>query len=180
MKKLLLTALCLTAVSAYAAEPTAQSLERLLEVQQFDKIIDQTFGQMAASASSNPAIQQKLQNVPADKRAAVQKRLQQYFNEQFGFFRSPAVRAEIRQSTIEGFRKVYTQEEVDAMIKFYGSPVGKSIIAKMPKYTEVTLASLNASMAKHVRQNTDAETKLNRDINTIICGKAQCDKPKGK
>lgn len=180
MKKLMLAAvLCVTAASVFAAEPTVKSLERLMEVQDFDKLLDDSFKQMSSGIMNNPAVQKKLEGVPAAKQAAVRERMQQYFDEQFVKpFHNRTARAEIRRIAIDGMRKVYTQEEVDAMIQFYGSPVGKSIMAKMPKYMEVSMSSLSSVMAKHM--NPDAEAELDRDINKIICGKPQCNNPNRK
>jgi uncharacterized protein len=40
---------------------------------------------------------------------------------------------------VESYRNTFTQQEVDAQLKFYGTPVGKSVAAKLPAASQQTM-----------------------------------------
>ncbi|QEY26129.1 DUF2059 domain-containing protein [Neisseria zalophi] len=174
-KLILAATLFLSTTSVWAAEPSSKSLEHLMNVQQFDKIIDASFQTIPTAALADPRYQEAIQSVPANKRAAVKAKLDQYILNQVASINNTQTRADIRRVTIDGIRKIYTQEEVDAMIAFYDSPIGQSINAKMPQYMEVVMSSLPAVIQRKLQQyDKQNQAKLNREINQIICGKNTC------
>lgn len=174
-KLILAATLFLSTASVWAAEPSTKSLEHLIKVQQFDKIMDASFQTIPATAMANPRYQQAIQSVPANKRAAVKAKLDQYIHNQAAAINNAQTRSDIRRIAIDGIRKIYTQEEVDAMIAFYGSPIGQSINAKMPQYMGVVMSSLPTVIERNLQQyDKQNHAKLNREINQIICGKNTC------
>jgi len=42
--------------------------------------------------------------------------------------------AKIRQQVVETAAEIYTEEELNTLVAFYGTPVGKSILAKQPQF----------------------------------------------
>ncbi|OSI36513.1 hypothetical protein BV913_01480 [Neisseria dumasiana] len=165
--------LCLTAGLAQAAPASKASVEKLFEVQNFDKMMDDTAKAMPAAATAS--IQQFLPEVPAAKRKQVNEIINRYLTDFSKHLSNQEIRSEIRRVAIAGAQKVYTQEEVDALIDFSSSPVGRSINAKMPQYLEATMTPLmtviQAETQKFQQQNG---LKMQREINRVICGKNTC------
>ncbi|MCS4533128.1 DUF2059 domain-containing protein [Neisseria montereyensis] len=174
-KLILAATLLLGATSVWAAEPSTESLERLMKVQQFDKIMDASFQNIPNTTLTDPRYQEAIQSVPANKRAAIKAKLDQYIRNQAAAINNAQTRADGRRIAIDGIRKIYTQEEVDAMIAFYGSPIGQSINAKMPQYMAVVMLSLPIVIERNLQQyDKQNQAKLNREINQIICGRDTC------
>ena len=48
--------------------------------------------------------------------------------------------------------KTYTQEEVDAMIAFYGTPIGQSVLRKQGEFAKTYMPSLISMIDKHNQQ----------------------------
>lgn len=175
MKTRLMSAavLCLAAGLVQAAPADKASVEKLFEVQNFDKMMDDTAKAMPAAVAAS--VQQTMPDVPADKRQKVQSIVNRYITGYMREVNDKNTRSEIRRVAVEGVQKVYTQEEVDAMIAFYGSPVGRSITAKMPQYLEATMTPMmNVMQSKMQAFQQKNGAKMQREINQAVCGKNTC------
>ena len=53
-----------------------------------------------------------------------------------------------QQGFIEASKKYYTQEEVDAQIEFYSSPVGQRIIQKQPEVMQNYMSTVMPAVMK--------------------------------
>jgi hypothetical protein len=66
---------------------------------------------------------------------------------------------------VEAYRNTFTQEEVDAMLKFYTSPVGQSVGAKLPAASRQTMQLMRQRMHEIVPQivavQKDAAARIN-------------------
>ena len=169
LKTLLLpfAALALCA-NAFAATPSDASLERLFEVQKMDALLEQSFQSMEGIVLSDPNVQKFLKDAPEDKRPQLEAVLKKYANQSIAEINTPQVRAQLRKATMEGIKTVLTQEEVDALIGFYGTEVGQSILDKMPRYLEATMnPTMNIIAEKYEKSNQNE--KLVREIQQIMC-----------
>ena len=162
-----LTAFALCA-NVFAATPSDASLERLFEVQKMDALLDQSFQSMEGIVLSDPNVQKFLKDAPEDKRPQLEAVLKKYANQSIAEINTPQVRAQLRKATMEGIKTVLTQEEVDALIGFYGTEVGQSILDKMPRYLEATMnPTMNIIAEKYEKSNQNE--KLVREILQIMC-----------
>lgn len=165
--------LCMAAGLAQAAPASKASVEKLFEVQNFDKMMDDTAKAMPTAITAS--LQQTMPNMSAAKKEKVNAIISRYMSDFMQRASDKKIRDKIRAVAIEGAQKVYTQEEVDAMIDFYGSPVGRSINAKMPQYLEVTMAPIMQVMQTETQKFQQQEAiKMQREINRVICGKNTC------
>lgn len=170
LKTLLLpfAALALCA-NAFAATPSDESLERLYQVQKMDTLLDQSFQSMESIVLSDPNAQKFLKDAPEDKRPQLEAVLKKYANQSIAEINTPQVRAQLRKATLDGMKTVYTQEEVDALIDFYGTTVGQSILDKMPRYLEATMGPMiNIINEKYEKSGYNKD--LTREIQRIMCG----------
>lgn len=169
LKTLLLpfAALALCA-NAFAAPPSDASLERLFEVQKIDAMLDQSFQMGGDIMLSKPNIQNFLKDAPADKHPQLEAALKNYLNRIVTEINTPQVRAQLRKAALDGMKTVYTQEEVDALIGFYGTAVGQSILDKTPRYLEATINPMMAIITEKYEKSNQNE-KLAREIDQIMC-----------
>jgi len=122
---------------AYAAPPSDASLNQLLEVMHARNMYDTMQHQVEAMVK--PMFEQALQSdgdlTPEQRQRAEQfadgfsKRMLVALHEEFDW-------NFMRDVMLDIYRTTLTQEEVDGMISFYGSPVGQSVITKMPQVTQ--------------------------------------------
>ena len=169
LKTLLLpfAALALCA-NAFAATPSDESLERLYQVQKMDTLLDQSFQSMESIVLSDPNAQKFLKDAPEDKRPQLEAVLKKYATQSIAEINTPQVRAQLRKAALDGTKTVLTQEEVNALIGFYSTAVGQSILDKMPRYLEATMNPTMAIIAdKYKKSNQNAN--LVREIRQIMC-----------
>ena len=169
LKTLLLpfTALALCA-NAFAATPSDESLERLYQVQKMDALLDQTFQSVEGIVLSDPKVQDFLKNAPEDKRPQLEAVLKKYTTQLIAEINTPQVHAQLHKATLDGIKTVYTQEEVNALIDFYGTAVGQSILAKTPRYLEATMNPI-LSIITEKYEKSSQNTNLAREIRQIMC-----------
>ena len=169
LKTLLLpfTALVLCA-NAFAATPSDESLERLYQVQKMDALLDQTFQSVEGIVLSDPKIQDFLKNAPEDKRPQLEAVLKKYTTQLIAEINTPQVHAQLHKATLDGIKTVYTQEEVNALIDFYGTAVGQSILAKTPRYLEATMTPI-LSIITEKYEKSSQNANLAREIRQIMC-----------
>ena len=173
LKTLLLpfAALALCA-NAFAAPPSDASLERLFEVQRMESMLDQSFQGLQRTQNfvlSEPDIQESLRNIPEEKRPQVVAILKKYAEQSVADINTPKVRAQMRKVALEEMKAFYTQEEVNALIDFYSTPIGQSVLDKTPRYVEATVKSMMPIIMKHAQANQGASAKMIREIHQIMC-----------
>jgi len=136
LKKLLLaTSLALAPLFATAqtTAPTDASLEQLLVVTHADQLM--TSVQKQTRASLKPMFDQAVEQIAAEhpeKREHVTQVFAKFMNTTMDSVEAELSWAALKPMTLEVYRSTFSQEEVNAMIAFYGSPTGQSVIAKMP------------------------------------------------
>ena len=169
LKTLLLpfAALALCA-NAFAATPSDASLERLFEVQKMDALLEQSFQSMEGIVLSDPNVQKFLKDAPEDKRPQLEAVLKKYTTQLIAEINTPQVRAQLHKAALEGIKTVYTQEEVNALIDFYGTAVGQSILAKTPRYLEATMTPI-LSIITEKYEKSSQNANLAREIRQIMC-----------
>jgi uncharacterized protein len=127
-------ALAITSAVAFAeaAPPTDASIKQTLTVMHVEKMLDQMFLQMDAAMKSGmeQGLQQSLHGheLNAAQKAAIEKfkeRLSATMKDDLSF-------AKMQDIYLQAYRETFTQEEVNSIIAFYSSPVGKTVVEKIP------------------------------------------------
>ena len=146
MKKLLsLLAICAVSLSAFAETPPSDaSIDKLLAVTDSQKLINGTWPQVEANfknafiesigSTSLNNEQQKIADTMSKQLAAVYK-------EEFSWDKMKPV-------FVEAYKDTFTQEEVDGMLEFYNSKVGKAVTQKMPVVMQATMSSVQQQMTR--------------------------------
>ena len=133
-----------------------------------DALLDQSFQSMEGIVLSDPNVQKFLKDAPEDKRPQLEAVLKKYATRSIAEINTPQVRTQLRKAALDGMKTVYTQEEVNALIGFYSTAVGQSIMDKTPRYLEATMKPMmNILAGKYTQSNESAN--LRREIRQIMC-----------
>ena len=145
--------LALVALPAFAAPPSADQIDRLLEVTDARKMIDdmlpvlmQQSTQMATSA------------LPADATDADRRKLQDIMQAQQRGLADAMRWDRLRPMYVRIYGEEFSAEEVQAMIGFYESPEGRSAMAKMPQVLQRTMVEMQPMILEMVA-NMEREVK---------------------
>lgn len=138
--------------NAQAAPPSAAQVERLLEVMDAQKVIDQMIPAMMQQ--SNTLVSQQLTRNGASD--AEQQRLQRIMASQESTLREMLAWDKIKPVYVRVYTGTLTAEEVQAMTQFYESPEGRSVMQKMPQILQRSMQEMQplaeAAMEKMVRE----------------------------
>jgi len=148
---LTLMACLLLASGAQAAPPSDAEIERLLKASHAQGMLDaigpqveamrrQEFERLLGDAKLSPE-----QRAEADR---IQARSSQIMRQSLSW-------EQLRPLYIDVYRKTFTSEEIEAMVKFYESPTGKAMLDKTP----LLIQNLMAAMQQKLMPMLDALEK---------------------
>lgn len=114
------------------AKPTEESVRHLFDMMQTSKMIDTVMSQMDANlrgalerATGGQPLNAQQQQLHDDMRAKV-----------LGMLKDELTWSKLEPQMVEVYRSTFTRGEIDAMLKFYGSPSGRAIVAKLPQASQ--------------------------------------------
>lgn len=171
LKTLLLSfaslALC---AGAFAAPPSDASLERWLDTQNFDRDIEKNMIN-GFNAGFKPYADKALAEMPEAKKDQAAKAFNRYRENVLKDLITPEAKQAVRNTLLKNAREIYTQEEIDGMIAFYGSPVGQAVVAKNPHLIKKSMSEIAVSqtaLAEKIAQHHLPE--FTEELRHIICG----------
>lgn len=126
-------------VFANTTTPSQSSVIKLIKVSEMDKIQDGALfgfiGGFVKAMQNHPL----LATLPDDKKPQAQAIIDDISAKLKKDLSQVDLSKEFNDSLVSVTQKYYTQQEVDAMIAFYSTPIGKSIVKKqLPMMQEVT------------------------------------------
>lgn len=160
-------ALC---AGAFAAPPSNASLARWLDTQNFDRDIEKNMIE-GFNAGFKPYADKAFAEMPEAKKDQAAEAFNRYRENVLKDLITPEVKQAVRNTLLKNAREIYTQEEIDGMIAFYGSPVGQSVVAKNPRLIKKSMSEIAVSWTalsgKIARHHLPAFTE---ELRRIICG----------
>ncbi len=158
----------LAAVPAWAEPASAESVQKMMRVMKVESQYDSALGstlQMMRDQMVNSI--PKHANISAEQRTQIEAVIQNAWQK---YQERLAGDAELRKAVFTLFQQLaqkhYTQQEVDALIGFYDSPLGQSILDKqgmmIGEFTQSVPAILDTriqSMAREIRREMEAEIR---------------------
>jgi hypothetical protein len=121
------------AFSVAAQEDTRRAMvEKLMVLTKQDRLYEQVFPQFKQLVLQ----QVKQLNVTPDQSPLIDK----FWNKMFDLMKEEMSWEKTKEDFIQLYISVYTEEELQELIKFYESPVGQKMIAKMPLLMQQTMA----------------------------------------
>jgi hypothetical protein len=154
------------AISVQASRPSDESLNEMVKVMQVQKSIDLMVAQVSANmkAGMDQSMQQMLQGKePTAEQKIATEKFQQKTN---ALFKEELSFSKMKDVYIQAYRDTFTQEEVDSIIAFYGSPAGKAMVEKIPvamqKANTLLQSRMGPMMEKLQKLQTDFTAELSR------------------
>jgi putative periplasmic protein len=159
MKKLLLTFIAIAACSAAtAAPPSDKSLNRWMEVQHIERDFLKNLTNMT-EAQNRQLMQPIISSYPPELQPQLQAASDRYANKVFTAYLTPQRRDKLMKEIKKVAKDEFTQQEIDAMIAFYETPVGQSIMEKNSSFLK-KLANIEPSEADMKEIETISERYL--------------------
>jgi uncharacterized protein len=149
---------CLLALAATLAlppalaqnpQPSQKSVLQLLQVMHTHQIFENAGAQMDATMGKSMKAAMQMQLNPEQEKIVdeSQVRLVAVVKEAFSW-------STLEPDLVQAYQSTFTQDEVDAMLRFYDSPVGQSVGAKLPavnqQMTQLTQQRMQAVIPKIV------------------------------
>ena len=164
-------ALCLVAGAAQAAEPTSAQaaaeaapspkavaltrryLAAMHMKESFRPMMDNVMsGMLAQQAKSYPGL-------TPEQGAAVSAAVKEAFNESL----NAGLLDKMMEAMVPSMARVFSEDELQALVDFYESPKGQAVIAKMPEFGRVAglemgkfMPEMQADLQKRVQQKLNA------------------------
>lgn len=125
---LLLSAL----LAALGAEPTDESVNRMMAAMHVEKSLDQIFLQLDAGVKNGlrEVLQQTLQG--KDLSATQTAMVKEFAGKVSATLKAELSFAKLRDVYLKAYRESLTQEDVNNLTAFYSSPAGASVVDKIP------------------------------------------------
>jgi len=145
-----LALLALPAATALAqdAKPTEASVRYLFDVMHTSQLIDAATSQMDANmretfahASNGQALNAQQKQIQEDARAKV-----------VGMMKNELDWSRMEPKMVEVYRNTFTPAEIGGMLKFYDSPIGRSVIVKQPQATQQLMQLIHEDMRTLIPQ----------------------------
>jgi hypothetical protein len=125
---LALLALPVAAALAQDAKPTEESVRRLFEVMHTSQMIDTVMAQM--DANLHDALERATGGRPLNAQ-------QQHLSAKIqGMLKEELAWSRLEPQLVQVYRNTFTRGEIEAMLGFYDSPSGRSVVAKLPQATQ--------------------------------------------
>ena len=160
----------LIALPAAAQTPSDESLNRLIELQNLPAQLRTAIP--AATDFTNQEINRQINSntrLSPEQRAALQRASEQYvsgMNREV--FQSEELLNQMREISRDAMRQTYTQEEVDAMITFYHTPAGQSVLNKQGDLTKTMMPPMMRLISQCYEQVSQRLTpQFRREVDRI-------------
>ena len=161
----------LAAAPAWAEPASAESVQKMMRVMKVESQYDSALGstlQMMRDQMVNSI--PKHANISAEQRAQIEAVIQNAWQK---YQERLAGDAELRKTVFASFQQLaqkhYTQQEVDALIGFYDSPLGQSILDKQGMIIGEFTQSVPAILDTRIQSMTrEIMREMNAEIHRIV------------
>ena len=161
LKVMVFSSVCLLATSALAQTPSHESLQKLEQVLEMNKQFDDMVKQMPEAMKA--ALQQEFNKYPRQDLSPAQREQLEAFaikvatESTVSLLNDQDIRQQATTFWFDAAKQHLTQEEVDAMIQFYSTPIGKSVWQKQTPmamdYMQKLLPVMNEKNREILKQN---------------------------
>lgn len=123
------------------ATPNAQTvaaIERMFSLTDMDKVLDKMYERMESEFTY--VVNQM--DVPVAKKPELERR----FKQMSQMMRSKMNWAHFKGPMIAAYSKAFTTEEIEQMIVFYQTPLGRKMLEKMPQLQDMSMQMMQQQM----------------------------------
>ncbi|GGC82870.1 DUF2059 domain-containing protein [Undibacterium terreum] len=164
MKRLVtFAAATLFSLSACAAPPSPESLEKLFAVMHVERILDAIRPQTEAAMKVMLNQAMKGQTLTADQ----QKVLDNFWVKANAINREEMTMEKLKPLYVRVYSASLEQEDVDGLIAFYESPTGQVFINKMPRITQGIMSEMPQLMAPLMQKIMQAAEEMHQQLDAL-------------
>ena len=158
MHKTLLAILVLIFCSVAQASETShrEAVEKMLEATKVEKNLTNIYAQMGAMVEQ----QFKEMDVPEDAAPLLVK----YQNKHINVMKEELSWQKLKDVIASAYMKVYSEDEVKEITKFYTSPVGAKFIDKLPELTQEMLKAVQGRIPMLVDRYQQIDDEMSDEI----------------
>jgi hypothetical protein len=155
---LLLLAVLTFSLSTRAGPPSDQSINQLLQLTKVDKLADSVFTQMDGMMKASMQQVTKGKPLSAEEQAIMDKQQAKMI----GIMKEEVSWNKMKDLYVQVYRETFSQEEIDGLIAFYRTPVGRSFVDKQPELMKRTMTIMQQRMGPMMQriQKMSEETAL--------------------
>lgn len=154
--------LALGSWAAQAQSPSAASVKELLEITRTRSMIDGALVRAEAQLREYPDKAPDGSALTPEQKAIIDRMR----SRMMALYRGQLSWGKLEPEFIALYTRAYTQEEVDALVTFYRTPQGRSIVQKMP----VVMSESMALVQRHVVQILPQMQKLQQSALSELAG----------
>jgi hypothetical protein len=158
---------------AYSASPSETSVRDLMRVMESQKMLDVAFGQLDSIMQST--MKQALQG--KDLTPEIQTAMDHARTKMIATMKEEMSWPKLEPVFIDLYKKSFTQTEIDGMLAFYSSEVGRAVIAKMPLVMQNSTQLLQQTLVGLMPRMRTIQNEMVAEINAITC-KDKCNEGK--
>jgi len=164
MKKLMLAVAVVLSVSVPVvhADATSQKaiIEEILLVTKADANVDQTM--KTVYTQMRAVIEKQFAEMGASE--DMQPILKRYLDKAFGIMKQTLSWQVLKDDMIDLYMQTFTEDELKGMLAFYKSPVGRSVVDKMPKVMQESMVIAQKYMPEMQRKFITISKELDEEI----------------
>lgn len=157
---IVITAISLSPQFVSAADPTPETIERFLNAYQFEPIRETWASKMERDAKTEIAKLRTTPGLNGPMRAAIDK----YEVEALAELHTELAADNLRPKYAAIFGKVYTEEEMMGITRFYESDIGKTSVRKRPQIAALIQAQFSVLASELSRNLVGARSELEKSL----------------
>lgn len=139
------------------AEPASKAtIDELFKVTQAQKLMDSVYGQMDGMFKN---MVQGMNVTEAQKPI-----LDSFFIKYNALIREEMSWEKLKDPMADAYASVYTESEVKDIIKFYKSPAGQKMLAKMPELMQASMGIVQNSMKNMMPKITELQKQMQDEL----------------
>ncbi len=134
------------AFAAQATEPSAASIDRLLDITQSRRTVDAI--QKQVEAMMKPMFEQALdsKSLSPEKREEAERYMASFSEKMKPVFAEMLDWQRLKELTAKIYMESFSQEEIDGLIAFYESATGKAFVERMPLVMQKSMVAMQQRM----------------------------------
>lgn len=152
------------AVPLRAAPPSDQSIEQLLRVMQVETMFNEMMSQMdsAMRTGMEQGVQESLKGKPPTP--AQQAQIDTFQKKFSAAIKDELSYPKLKDVYLQVYRETFSQEEINGIIAFYGSPAGQAMVKKTPGAMQKASALMQTRIAPMTQKLEGMMQQFQKDM----------------
>ena len=156
--------LACTLASANAAPPSDASILEMMQVMQVERSVEQMMAQLdqGMAQSMDQAVRQSTKG--SEPTPEQRRTIEMHRQKMMAVFREELSYDKLKDLYMQVYRETFTQEEVNGIVAFCRTPVGKSFVEKTPVVMQKAGTLMQSRMAPFMQKLSELQEQMARDL----------------